>query len=271
MKNCRVNLYSILFILISVTQTKAADRLKDFRNTEQKIALLGFKKETVEPEIEKKFLEDLRKSINRYSKSFGTSSISGFDLSGSEQGKYFSPVEASMKEEQKAFLTKVAKAHSIDIVALASISQQGLSLQLELQLFDARIDTLSKVEKAALTVTDDKSGVDQLVYRVMNYIDRDGFVHQTPQEMLQPPIKTSATSLLSRGRTNDDYSVNPSDLAGGHLAGQVNIGGDKRPYWETWWFWSIIGGSLVTAASLSYYFLVVNQPPTAAQIEFRIP
>ncbi len=251
---------------------EGVERLKDFRATDQKLALLGVKTETVEAEIEKKYIEEFRKAINRYSKSYGTSSISGFTLPDSSKGKYFAPVAGTLSEDQRKFLVKASKDNSIDIIVLGSLSQQGLKVDAELQLYDARIDTFSGIEKGSLLVTEEQKELDQLVYKLMNYMDRDGFVHQTSQDILLAPVgAVSSSQKISNGSQSDDYSINPTSLSGGLLAGEVNIGGDKRPYWETWWFWTLIGGGLVAASGLSYYFLVVNQPPNTAKVEFRIP
>jgi hypothetical protein len=263
--------FLVIFCLL-VSHLEGVERLKDFRSTEQKLALLGFKTETVEADIEKKYTEEFRKEINRYSKSYGTSSISAFSLPDSSKGKYFAPVGGALSEDQRKFLVKAAKDNSIDIIVLGSLSQQGLKVDAELQLYDARIDTLSGIEKASLLVTEEKKELDQLVYKLMNYMDRDGFVHQTSQDILLAPVAAvSSSQKVSNGNQSDDYSINPTALSGGLLAGEVNIGGDKRPYWETWWFWGLIGGGLIAASGLSYYFLVVNQPPNTSKIEFRIP
>jgi hypothetical protein len=52
-------------------------------------------------------------------------------------------------------------------------------------------------------------------------------------------------------------------------AGTGTVGGEKTPFWETWWFWTIIGGGLVTGGSLAYYFLVIDQPTSKANVTFK--
>lgn len=248
----------------------AGDKLKDFRASTQKIALLGVASEFVEPTIEDKWTNQVRKLMNRYSRSYGANSIQSFNLATNTGKQFFKPA-TNLEEAQKKFLQAAGKDNSIDIIALGSLRETGDQFEMELQLFDARIETMSGIEKASFTNATAQAALEQFVYRLMNYLDRDGFVHPQPQDFLEPPTAVKQADQNSELSARPEFSVNPNELGNGNLAGMTTVGGEKTPFWETWWFWSIIGGSLVTAGALTYYFLVIDQPTTKANVNFQAP
>jgi hypothetical protein len=71
--------------------------------------------------------------------------------------------------------------------------------------------------------------------------------------------------------SEDEFFVDPENLARGQLADDASIGGEQTPFWEKWWFWTAIAAGLTTAGGLSYYFLVVDQPPSRARIRINLP
>lgn len=249
----------------------AQQKIKDFRATNQTLALLGLATEFVDPSTYESMLGQIRKRLNRYSKTYGESSIQGFKLGNNPGGQFFKASESGPSDAQKNFLKQAAKDNSIDILVLGSFKQVGEDYALELQLFDNRIDVWSKVEKASFNLRD-AAALDQIVYRIMNYLDKDGYVFSTPQDFLEPPVQaqTGKGGIIS-SKAQDEFSVNPSELSSGILAGRVSIGGEKTPFWERWWFWASVGGGLVLAGGLSYYFLVANRTPSSANLQFNIP
>ncbi|MBN8554714.1 MAG: hypothetical protein J0L93_04645 [Deltaproteobacteria bacterium] len=265
-------LSSALIFLFCMPVYSADQKVKDFRSTNQKVALLGMFTEGIDEPTETKLVQDFRKSINRYSRSYGTSSIAVFSLQKNDGKKFFRPSEQSLVESQKKFLISAAKDNSVDIIVLGSLRRLDSEIEAELQLYDQRIDTASAVEKAHFPLADFHKAIETLVYRTMNYMDRDGYVHMSGQDFLEPPASSnSALALDSLKPAKNEFSINPSDLSSGALAGDVSIGGEKTPFWETWWFWTILGGSLITAGSLTYYFAVVDQPPKQANVHFNQP
>ena len=144
--------------------------------------------------------------------------------------------------------------------------------EMHLQLYDIRIETLSGIEQATYSYNSSKRALEVLVFRLMNYLDRDGYVHDVPQEFLETPEALASIqqqkSLEQTG--GDQFSVKPEELGGGYLASGGSVAGEKTPFWEKWWFWSLIGGGLITAGGLSYFFLVVNQSPNSADVGFEL-
>lgn len=263
----------ILIFLMAVPLapvSAANEKMKDFRATNQKVALLGVVSEFVEPQVEDKWVNQIRKLINRYSRSYGQSSIQSFNLGGNSSKQFFKPSTSALEEQQKKFLQKSGKDNSIDIIVLGALRETGDQFEMELQLFDVRIETMSGIEKANFTNTNAQAVLEGIVFRLMNYVDRDGFVHPQPQDLLESPdALKNATQMLDNSATKQEFSVNPNDLGGGYLAGTGTVGGEKTPFWETWWFWTIIGGGLVTGGSLAYYFLVIDQPTSKANVTFK--
>lgn len=249
----------------------ASDKIKDFRATNQKAALLGVSSEFLEPQIEDKWVNQIRKIMNRYTRSFGQNSIQSFNL-GNNPGKQFFRPATALEEAQKKFLQAAGKDNGIEIIALGSLRETGDQFEVELQLFDVRIETMSGIEKASFTNANGQVVLESAVYRLMNYLDRDGFVHPQPQDFLESPESLKQSTQIaesSSAASKQEFSVNPNDLSGGFLAGSGASGGEKTPFWETWWFWTIIGSSLATAGALSYYFLVIDQPSSRANITFQ--
>lgn len=263
----------LLVGMVCVGALQAADqKIKDFRGTAQKVALIGSFTEFVELAAEQRILQQTRKDINRYSRSYGEASVSGFTLGTNPNQKYFKPA-AALDETHKKFLQNAAKENATDIIALASIRGTGDEYEMELQLYDSRIDTLSGIEKSRFELETMPSEIESLSYRVMNYLDRDGFVHPSAQDFLELPdvLKTKAGANVLKNTGKDDFSLNPADLGGGYLAGQTSVGGEKTPFWETWWFWTLLVGGVATAGGLSYYFLVYDQPPEKVNVHFTTP
>jgi hypothetical protein len=252
---------------------QGSEKIKDFRGTAQSLALLGTFSEFVDPDLKQRYVNQLRKLFNRYSRSYGESSISNFKLALNPNEQYFRPITGVLSESQKQFYKAAQKDNSVDIFVLSSLTETGEGLDLELQLYDARIETLSAVERVVFQRAQEERSFEDVVYRLMNYIDRDGFVHPNPQEILEKPILLQSGSLsMNSGVGGREFSISPEILSGeGVLAGRPTIGGEKTPFWETWWFWSIIGGTLVSTGGLTYYLTVVDEPPSRANIRFRNP
>lgn len=270
-----------LVVCLLMLQSVAAEtpgKLKDFRGTPQTLALLGASSEFVDPAQKDTILQLLRRQLNRYTRSYGEASIGGFKLAANTNDQFFRPVLGqAMGEQQKQFLKSASKDNSIDIIALCSLREvgDGATTEIELQLFDSRIEVISAVERAQVTKSQSKS-LEDLAYRMMNYLDKDGFVHPSAQDLLEKPLSLVAAQAatapgLVAGGPVQEFSVNPTDLSAGSLAGAPTIAGDKTPFWERWWFWALVGGGVATAGGLSYYFLVVNQDPNQASIRFKLP
>jgi len=250
-----------------------SSKLKDFRGTPQTVALLGAFSEFVDPELKLRIVSQTRRVINKFTRSFGDSSVSNFKLALNPNDQFFRPITGVISENQKQFFKSAQKDNSVDIFALAALTETGEGLDLEMQLFDARIETLSGLEKVIFKRGQEERALEDLVYRLMNYIDREGFVHPDVQDVLEKPLLLQTKNFMaspdSGGR---EFSINPEDLGGsGSLAGKVAIGGDKTPFWESWWFWTIVGGGLASAGGLTYYFLVVDEPPSRGNVIFRAP
>ena len=250
-----------------------SSKLKDFRGTPQTVALLGAFSEFVDPELKLRIVSQTRRVINKFSRSYGDSSVSNFKLALNPNDQFFRPITGVINENQKQFFKSAQKDNSVDIFALAALTETGEGLDLEMQLFDARIETLSGLEKVVFKRGQEERALEDLVYRLMNYVDREGFVHPDAQDVLEKPLLLQTNNFAagqdSGGR---EFSINPDDLSGsGTLAGKVAIGGDKTPFWESWWFWTIVGGGIASAGGLSYYFLVVDEPPSRGNVIFRAP
>lgn len=252
---------------------RAQSKIKDFRASNQKVAFLGFFSEFVDDTASQSVTNELRKALNEYSRSYGESSIANFNLQDNANDRYFNVAGEKLEERQKEFLKAAAKENGIDIIILGSISESGSHIDMSLQAYDARIDTLSAVEASRFTPRDLKSSVAKAAYRVMNYLDRDGFVHPAPQDFLEAPLgATNADENVNFVEQNqDEFALNPGDLGSGRLAGEVSIGGDRRPFWETWWFWTAMIGTVVGGGLLAYYLIEVNREPTRANVTFQLP
>lgn len=277
MKN-RVSCVGLFFAFVLGIQldlsSQEVARVKDFRGTPQSLALLGATSEFVDPAVKEQSLMQLRRYLNRYTRSFGESSISNFKLGQNLNDQFFRPVTGSMSDPQKNFLKAASKDNGIDIIALASLREVGDgNNEIEVQLFDQRIETLSATEKAQFNRSTQQRMLDDLAYRVMNYLDKEGFVHPEPQGFLERPAGFEAMggNTSPQGRAAEEFSVNPSDLTGKSLAGAPSIAGDQTPFWEKWWFWTLVGGGLATAGGLSFYFVAVDKDPSQGNITFQLP
>lgn len=249
-------------------------KVKDFRGSAQSLALIGATSEFVDSAIRDQVLQAFRRYLNKYTRSYGEDSISGFKLNSNPNNQFFRPVGSeAMGSQQKDFLKLAAKDNGIDLFALVELRDVGdNSIEVTAQLYDSRIETLSGVEKTTLPRPGQTANLEGLSYRLMNYLDREGFVHPEVQNFLEAPVQ-SGTAFGRRAELPSSelqsYSVNPQDLSSGRLAGGVNIGGDKTPFWEQRWFWGLLGGGLIMAGGLSYYFLVVDQDASQGQVTFR--
>lgn len=251
-------------------------RLENFRSDvlRQRVALLGSFSEFVDPAQEERLTEQTRKVLNRYTRSYGASSIANFNLPANPNRVYFKPTSnKELDAAQKSFLETASRQNNIEIIALMGLKDLGEEVEVELQLFDARIQTLSAIERSKVLPSRGEAALEDLVYRTMNYLDAEGFVHDSPQNILMPPLSAQKDETLVKLKAagQDEVSVNPADLSRGQLAGSVAVGGEQTPFWETWWFYTLVGGGLLTAGGLSYYFLVVNQPAKKATIGFTFP
>lgn len=265
----------IFLFIISPTTDAWSQRLKDFRGTPQTMALVGLSAEFLDSNFKEPILQQMRKNLNRFSRSYGDSSISSFKLGQNLNDQFFRPVSSAMSDSQKQFLKNAAKDNSVDIFVLASVREgsEPAHYEMEAQLFDSRIEVLSAVEKVNFNRNTQTKSLDDLTYRLANYLDKDGFVHPSAQDLLEKPVTASSgmAAALSTTAGGEDFSVNPTDLSGGNLAGKPVIGGEKTPFWEKWWFWGLVVGGAATAGGLSYYFLVVDKDPTSANVRFRFP
>ncbi|TVQ78139.1 MAG: hypothetical protein EA369_07750 [Bradymonadales bacterium] len=247
-----------------------ARNLENFRQTNQRAALLGIQNEFVDTNLEEAVNRELRRNINRYTTSYALSDVSNFRLANNPGGQFFRP-NARLEEPQTNFLTRAAEENEIDLIVLAAIREGSVGLDLELQIFDARIMTLSGVESASFSFNQRVSAIEDLVYRIFDYLDREGFVHPTRQGFLQRPTALGGTRSpadfdLAGG---DDFFLLPRDLSGPSLAGRVSVGGDKTPFWEEWWFWTLVFGGIALASGMSYYFLVERRPPSRSSVVFK--
>jgi hypothetical protein len=248
------------------------NQLESFRGTNQRVALLGWYVDFVEPSVNDRVLSEMRRLINRYSRSFDETAISGFNLLKNPNNQYLNIVEARMDAPQKEFLQKTAKDNGIDILLLGQLRETPSALELQLQLYDARINILSAIESQKFIVPRRERALENLAYRIMNYLDRDGFVHPSPQDFLKKPVGSGSEGFSSSALdSKSSQALSFQDLAPGRLAGPISIGGEKTPFWEKWWFWTSVFGGLALAGGLSYYFLVVNQPVNSFVADFYVP
>lgn len=271
----RRRLFWICFAMLSPLALKAqsSGKLKDFRGTSQTAAMLGAFSEFIDPEYKLRVVAQSRKLINKYTRSFGDSSISNFKLALNPNDQYFRPITGVISENQKQYLKSAQKDNSVDIFVLGSLTEVGDGLEFEVQLYDVRIETLSAVEKVVFKRGQEERALEDLIYRLMTYLDREGFVHPNVQDVLEPPSALKNTNLLgSANVSTKEFSINPEELSGaGILAGRAAIGGEKTPFWETWWFWTIIGSTVAFSGGLTYYLTVVDEPPSRGNIRFVPP
>lgn len=260
----------------SLAYAQTVGQLKDFRGTPQSVGILGASAEFVDPALKDQILQQMRKNLNRYTRSYSESAISGFKLGPNSNDQFFRPFKGAPSESQKNFLRSAAKDNSVDIIGLMSIRDLGDSInsEVEFQLFDARIEGASGIEVAQFARPTQQRALEDLAFRVMNYLDKDGYVHPDPQGILERPstLQMGSSAVATDGMgTNTEVAINPTDLSAGTLGGSLVVAGDQIPFWEKWWFWTIVGSGVGIAGGLSYYFLVVDQPPTRARIKFNLP
>lgn len=264
---------SLLVFVLSSQLLWAQSQIPSFRSTNQKVVLLGLANEFVEPSVQETVENEIRRAVNQYSRTANRSSVSAYKLLNNPNDQYFRTVEGELGEAQRKFLTRATEDNQFEIAALGLIREAINGFELELQLYDSRIDTLSGIERITFVPANRNTAIEDVVYRTMNYIDRDGFVHPSPQDFLEKPslLQGSVGSAVEPLGGAQGFIFEPKDLGGGRLAGEISTGGERTPFWERWWFWGLIFGGLATAGGLSYYFLVVDQPPTQANIRFELP
>jgi hypothetical protein len=250
-------------------QEASGASLENFRQTSQKAALLGIANEFIETNLEEAITRDLRRSINRYTNSFGASDIANFRIPNNPAGQFFKPNERS-PEPQLNFLRVAASENEIDILVLALIRESAVGMEIELQLYDARIQVFSGIERTSFPFAQRVSATEDVTYRIFDYLDREGFVHPSRQGFLKPPARLGgALAGDAAGLAGDDFFILPRDLTGPSLAGRTAIGGDKTPFWEEWWFWTAIFGGMAMASGVSYYFLVAQRPRQTGSVTFQ--
>jgi len=242
--------------------------IENFRQTNQRAALLGTFNEFVDANWEEAINRELRRNINRLTTSYNSADIGNFRLANNPNGQFFRPAR-ELTEPHRNFLTQAAADNQIDILVLALMRESGVGIEVELQLFDARIMVLSAIERASFSFAQRVSAIEDLTYRAFDHLDREGFVHPNRQGFLQSPVglRASQASDFQSGSA-DDFFILPRDLTGPSLAGRASIGGDKTPFWEEWWFWTLVFGGIAAAGGISYYFMVVERPPSKAQVTF---
>ncbi len=245
-----------------------------FAQTQARAALIGIYNEYVEPSVEESVAKDVRELMGRYAASYKQNEVSNFKMLSNPNNQYFKPVVGELSDTQKQFLKKTAEDNGIDIIVLNSLRESSEGLEMELQLYDARIETLSATVAERFSVRERRSSLETLVYRSFNHVDRDGFVHPDPQDFFPKPTSLAAKESsegVGSSEIEEVFETDPEFLGRGRLADDASIGGEQTPFWEKWWFWTIIGGTLITAGGLSYYFLVVDQPPRRANTRFNLP
>lgn len=257
-------------VLQSVVQ--AQDKIENFRASTQKLAIVDWYVEFVEPSVYENVVKDARRIINRYTRTYDATAVASFSLLQNPGNQYFKPVLGEMDVAQREFLQKSGKDNQVDIFMLGNLREAPTGLELEVQLYDVRINTWSNIESSRFRLADRAQALEELIYRIMNYLDREGFVHPSPQDFLKKPAILGEDMTVTRSSLSGNQLgfVAPEELGTGKLAGTVSIGGEKTPFWERAWFWGLIIGGLATAGGLSYFFLV-NQPPKQAEVNFKMP
>lgn len=263
----------LIFLLIVQPVLLGQSSLKDFKATNQQVALVGVFNEFVEPPIEKQLLEEIRKKISRYSLTFSQRNIDNFQLLNNPNNQYFKTVSGELPEAQKNFLDQLGKDNSAEIIVLGNLRESYEGVEIDLQLYDTRINSLSGIVSNEFRLQEREQPLGELVYNLMNHLDREGFVWKNPQDFLQKP-----SGIGSAANNQDDFLppsadssfVSPEGLGATPLAGEVSIGGNKTPFWEKWWFWTVLGGGLATIGGLSYFIFILESDPVTADVTFKI-
>lgn len=261
----------VLFIFYSFTAWAQVQKVSDFKDTKQRLAIVGFQNEFLDLSTEERIRNEVTSIVSRYSNVFSSREVKEMKIPENPNRRFFRPTRSELDESQLEFLKNLVKENNIDILMLGVVRESAEGFELELQLFDGRIQTLSGVEVEGFPITQRREKISKLIHSLMNYLDRDGFVHPAPQNFLAPYQETGVkTAGIFLPPDEEEFSLSPGTLGAGSLVGPVSIGGEQTPFWEKWWFWTIIGGALITGGSLSYYFLVVDQPPTKARLQFPL-
>ena len=106
----------VLLIMTMVFTVEAQERLKNFRGTAQTAAILGLSNEFVDSSLEQSILLDLRKGVNKFTKSHEAAAINNFELGQNPNKQFFKPTKSTLSDAQKDFLTAAGKKNSIDII-----------------------------------------------------------------------------------------------------------------------------------------------------------
>lgn len=247
-------------------------KFKDFKGSAQRLALIEIYNESAEPSVAEGMKKELIKAYERYTEVLDENQTRNFKLLDNPGNQYFKPSAGDLSEIQAEFLARTGEDNEVDIIVLSSVRESFEGIEISVQLFDARIREKSEIEREVFSLKNRRAKLEELVYRSMNYLDRDGFVNPQPQDFLEKPDTLQKNELAGINPIFDNEAfVKPEDLAPGYLEDDFSIGGDRKPFWEKWWFWTVIGGSLVTAGSLTYYFVVVDQPESEGNIDFNLP
>lgn len=245
--------------------------LRDFKGSGQRLALIELYNESAEPSIVEGLKRELIEELRRYSEVFDDNQTRNFRLLDNPGNQYFKPASGRFQEIQREFLVRTGQDNSVDVLVLGGVRESFEGIEVSLQLFDVRIQEASSVELEVFGLRDRRQRLQSLVHRTLNYMDRDGFVNPQPQDFLERPAHLEDSRAAGASIFDSDSFVRPEDLAPGFLEDDRSIGGDRTPFWEKWWFWTIIGGGLVTAGGLTYYFVVVDQPANQGTIDFKLP
>ncbi|PIR23633.1 MAG: hypothetical protein COV44_01545 [Deltaproteobacteria bacterium CG11_big_fil_rev_8_21_14_0_20_45_16] len=274
MRKILLTLAGALLFFSNFENLMAQQRLKDFKGGPQKLALIGFATESVEASVEDSIKKQTQKSLSRYSRLAGQAEIQSFKMLSNPGNQYFRTTESSLEPAQQEFLNRIAVDNKVDIIVLGMLKESFEGIEMELQLYDSRIQTNSGIERASFALKNRVTAIEDLSFKIMNYLDRDGFVRPGPQDFLEKPsfLQTKQEkNALSFEDEDSKFFLTPEQLNPTSLAGTISIGGEKTPFWERWWFWTIIFGGMALGGGLGYYFLVYDQPPDRTSIQFTFP
>lgn len=257
--------------LAANVSAQQAEKIADFRGLNMKLALIDLDSSLGDKSLDTRVIEGLRKAFNRYVRTFGFSTVSSFKIPKEASRVTYREISkpADLSEVDRKLIQQIAKDNSVDLLVLGSIKQPGSQVELALQIYDVRIETFSAIETASTNPSTLQPALDAIAHRLMNYLDRDGYIHPTSQDLLMP-MRLEGVPAPTRP-ADDVFSVNPTDLSSGQFAGQISIGGEKTPFWETWWFWTLVGGGLIGGGLATYYLVTSSQSPTQMELTFTLP
>lgn len=245
------------------------EKIGDFKKSSQKAAFLGTANEFVAPDFEEAIVREIRRNINRYTQNYTASDVANFRVPNNPGGQFFKP-ESSLPEPQINFLSTVASENEVDIIVLSLLRESAVGFELELQLFDTRIMVASGIERTSFPFPQRSQAIEDLTYRLFDYMDREGFVHPSRQGFLEAPRRLQGGQMGSLAEEGaNDFFIMPRDLTGPSLAGRATVGGEKTPFWEEWWFWTAIFGGIAVVSGVSYYAFVVQRPRQTSTVNVQ--